>query len=144
MRSNIVALNLETRKVFLSHLESCACSSHIFIFFETQKKHWEQIKLILKRFRKYNFFVNLIKCRFMIISMKFLNYIVNNHDVSMNFNRVKAIKIWSISTSFCQLQIFLSFVNFYRRFVVKYVNISRSLSKLLKSNKNDCQMSCND
>ena len=114
--------------------------NNILIFFETQKKHWKHVKLILKRFRQFNLFVKLVKCRFMIISMKFLNYIVNNHEMSMNFNRVKAIKIWSILTSLRQLQIFLNFVNFYRRFVVKYVNISRSLSKLLKSNKNDKQI----
>ena len=37
----------------------------IFIYSRTKKKHWRHAKAMLKRLRKFNFFVNLIKCKFM-------------------------------------------------------------------------------
>ena len=112
----------------------------IFIYFHIKKKYWRQVKTILKRLRKFNFFVNLIKCKFMQKSIEFLNYIINNKNISMNMKRINVIKSWSSFENFKKFQIFLKFANFYRKFIVKYAKISRSLFELLKDNKNEKQI----
>ena len=75
----------------------------------------------------------------MIISVKFLKYIINNDDIVMNSNRVKFIKIWFESKTLKKLQMFLKFANFYKRFVKFYARITRALTKLFKNNKNEKQ-----
>ena len=65
----------------------------ILIYSKTRKKHWNCVMQILKQFCKFKLYVKLFKCFFMIISVKFLKYIINNDDIVMNSSRVKFIKI---------------------------------------------------
>ena len=53
----------------------------------------------------------------------------------MNEKRVRIIKKWFKSTIFRKFQMFLSFVNFYRRFIHRYSKITEFLINLLKNNK---------
>ena len=53
----------------------------------------------------------------------------------MNEKRVRIIKKWLKSTIFRKLQIFLNFVNFYRKFIHRYLKIIEFLINLFKNNK---------
>ena len=57
----------------------------------------------------------------------------------MNSRRMKVIQTWPESKTLRELQIFLEFTNFYKRFVKFYVKITRALTKLLKENKQERQ-----
>ena len=89
--------------------------------------------------RKFKFFVNLIKCVFIIQFVEFLKFIINNYNVFINFCKIKFIRIWFYFISLRKLQIFLNFANFYQRFIEYYAKITRSLTKLLKKNVNNKQ-----
>ena len=95
---------------------------------------------ILKRFRKFKLYAKLFKCFFMIISVEFLKYIINNVDIAINLNRVKFIWIWFELKTLRELQMFLRFANFYKCFVKFYARIIRALTKLFKNNKNKKQI----
>ena len=71
--------------------------------------------------------------------IEFLEYIISNHDVFMNSRRMKVIQTWSESRTLRELQIFLKFTNFYKRFVRFYAKITRALTKLLKESKQERQ-----
>ena len=71
--------------------------------------------------------------------VEFLEYIINNHDVFMNSRKIKVIQTWLESRTLRELQIFLEFANFYKRFVRFYVKIIHALTKLLKENKQERQ-----
>ena len=55
----------------------------------------------------------------------------------MNLKRVIIIKSWSSFKSYRDVQVFLNFINFYRRFIFDYFIIAASLINLLKENKNN-------
>ena len=112
----------------------------IFIYFKTKNNYWRFVDEILEKLKNFNFYVKLSKCRFCVIFVKFLNYVINNNEISINSNKIEIIRLWSISINFKKLQMFLKFVNFYRRFVVLYAKISRSLFNLFKNNKNEKQV----
>ena len=57
----------------------------------------------------------------------------------MNSRRVKIIQTWFKFKTLRELQIFLEFANFYKRFVKFYVKITRALTKLLKESKQEKQ-----
>jgi hypothetical protein len=70
--------------------------------------------------------------------------IMNRDDIKMNFEKVKAIVEWKRSTHLKEIQAFLKFVNFYRRFIKNFFIIAKSLVKLIKKNHlfswfDDCQ-----
>jgi hypothetical protein len=48
----------------------------------------------------------------------------------MDPNKVKAIKEWPTPTTKWELQQFLGFVNFYRRFIKGFTKIAKALTKL--------------
>ena len=112
----------------------------IFIYFKIKKNHWRFVDEIFEKLKNFNFYVKLSKCRFCVTFIKFLNYVINNNEISINLNKIEIIRSWSILINFKKLQMFLKFVNFYRRFVVLYAKMSRSLFDLFKNNKNEKQV----
>ena len=65
----------------------------ILIYFNTKKKHERVIRLVLTKLRQFKLFVKLFKCIFIIQFVKFLNYIINNNNIFINFNKIKFIRI---------------------------------------------------
>ena len=55
----------------------------------------------------------------------------------MNLKQIQMIKKWFKSKIYCEIQIFLKFVNFYKRFIYHYFKIIASLTNLLKDNENE-------
>ena len=55
----------------------------------------------------------------------------------MNSKRIIIIKNWLSFKSYRDVQVFLNFINFYRRFIFDYFIIATSLINLFKKNKND-------
>ena len=112
----------------------------IFIYFKTKKNYWRFVDEIFAKLKNFNFYIKLSKCRFCVIFVKFLNYVINNNEISINLNKIEIIRLWSILINFKKLQMFLKFVNFYRQFVVLYAKMSRLLFDLFKNKKNEKQI----
>jgi len=47
---------------------------------------------MLERLRKYSLYINLKKCKFNIIKIKFLNFIMSLEDIQINLKKIKTIK----------------------------------------------------
>ena len=69
--------------------------------------------------------------------IKFLEYITSNYDVFMNSRRVKVIQTSFEFKTLRELQIFLEFANFYKRFVKFYAKITCVLTKLFEKSKEE-------
>ena len=104
----------------------------IFISSNSKKKHIEHVKKILKRLEKINFFLNIDKCEFFVIFVKYLNLIIIIDDVKMNFQKIEIIVNWKSSKYVKNVQTFLNFVNFYKKFIFDYFRLTISLNKLIK------------
>ena len=107
----------------------------ILIYSSDSAHHWRDVRKVLERLRDYQLYVNLKKCRFVITEVEFLGFIVFTKKVRMNEKRVRIIKEWFKSTTYRELQVFLNFVNFYRRFIHRYSKIAEPLISLLKNSK---------
>ena len=90
---------------------------------------------MLERLRQFKLYAKLSKYFFITQMIEFLEYIISNHDVFMNSRKMKIIQTWSEFKTLRELQIFLKFTNFYRRFVKFYAKITRALTKLFKESK---------
>ncbi|KAL0173047.1 hypothetical protein M9458_033358, partial [Cirrhinus mrigala] len=65
-------------------------------------------------------------------SVCFLGYVIDQHGIQMDQRKVEAIRNWPQPATIKELQRFLEFANFYRRFVHNYSLLSSPLSSLLK------------
>ncbi len=90
---------------------------------------------ILQRLREANIQADVDKCEFHIIETKFLRIIIDRDDIKINFEKIKTIVEWSTSNHLKNVQTFLKFVNFYRRFVKNFSKIAKSLIRLTRKNQ---------
>ena len=63
----------------------------ILIYSKTQKKHRQHVKMILDRLRDADLQIDIQKCKFDVEETVFLEVIVSEQDLHMNFIKVKAI-----------------------------------------------------
>ncbi len=78
----------------------------ILIFFKNKKSHVRYIREVLKRLRTNDLFANFEKCFFFKHEVDYLEFIVNENDITMNSNRVNIILSWSMIQFFKNIQIF--------------------------------------
>ncbi len=113
----------------------------ILIFFVEKTDHVNHVKQILERLRKFKLYASLKKCEFFITKVNFLKFVIFTKNVLMNSSKVDIIKTWLRSKMYQEIQVFLRFVNFYRRFIHHYSQIAKSLTELLRDNVKDVKMS---
>ena len=107
----------------------------VLIFSDTLEEHVVHVKKVLSRLRKYGLICKLSKCEFHVTSVSFLGFIISPDGISMEPDRVTAITEWPVPKSVQDVQIFLGFANFYRRFIEGYSRITSPISALLRKNQ---------
>ncbi len=105
----------------------------LLMFFSSTKKHIEHVKLMLQRLRKFNLYLKLSKCSFHVFHVNFLSFRMSFDEIAMQTNRIVVVKNWSKSKSHKNVQAFIDFANFYKRFVHAFSKISAELFFLLKN-----------
>jgi Reverse transcriptase (RNA-dependent DNA polymerase)/RNase H-like domain found in reverse transcriptase len=104
----------------------------ILIFSETREKHTTHVRQVLERLRRARLYVKLSKCSFYTQEVDFLGYRIGVAGVSMDPRKIATIEEWQEPGSFHDIQVFLGFTNFYRRFIFKYSSITAPMTELLK------------
>lgn len=103
----------------------------ILIYSQDPEQHHEHVREVLAALRKHKLFAKLSKCSFDVQELEFLGFVVGTNGVSPDPERVRTIVEWPVPESFHDVQVFLGFANFYRRFVHRYSHIARGLTNLL-------------
>ncbi|SGY80360.1 BQ5605_C008g05368 [Microbotryum silenes-dioicae] len=106
----------------------------ILIFSGDESQHTRHVQEVLQRLINNKLYCNPKKCEFNRASTEYLGFIISPSGVSMSQDKVKAITSWPTPTSLKELQQFLGFCNFYRRFIEGYSRVIAPLTRLLKKN----------
>ena len=77
--------------------------------------------------------MNLKKCKFCINEVEFLRFLVSHEGIKMDPAKVDTIQSWPEPQNIKEIQIFLSFANFYWRFITHYSQIAVPLTKYFKT-----------
>ncbi len=114
----------------------------ILIFSKILKKHKRHVLVVLERLLQYKLYVDIKKSEFNVVKTTFLRFIIIREDVKMNSNKIEMIVHWSKSQSHKNVQMFLKFVNFYKKFIKAFSRIADAMFALLKkSDKNKFHIS---
>jgi ADP-ribose pyrophosphatase YjhB (NUDIX family) len=107
----------------------------ILIFSENEKDHHEQVHIVLQRLRENDLFVKPEKCTWESTEVEYLGAKVSPGKVEMDYDKTKAIEEWPVPAKVKDVQSFLGFANFYRRFIQDFSKISKPLTSLIKKNQ---------
>ncbi len=106
----------------------------ILIYSKTRKKHRDHVKLVLRWLREAELQMNIWKCKFNVEETVFLEVIVSELDLHMNFSKMTVIVSWITSINLKEIQSFVRFVNFYRRFIKNFLKSVKSFTQLTRKN----------
>lgn len=104
----------------------------ILIFSPDRETHTQHIRQVLARLRKAQLYCKPSKCSFYKDQVEFLGYIVNTEGIAMDPERIHTIQEWPEPQTFRDVQVFLGFCNFYRKFIRGYSKIALPLTNLMK------------
>ncbi|KAK3531983.1 hypothetical protein QTP86_002274 [Hemibagrus guttatus] len=96
------------------------------------EEHVRQVREVLTRLQRHHLYVKLEKCEFHRTTVTFLGYVISHQGVEMDVAKVRAVTEWPAPTTVRELQRFLGFANFYRRFIRNYSSVAGPLTPLLR------------
>src|SRR6195952_4419961 len=108
----------------------------ILIYSSSEEEHIELVRKVLARLKEYQLAVSVTKSVFHKESVEFLGYIVATNGVTMSERKVESIKNWKPPRSVKEVQIFIGFANFYKRFIKGFSDICTPITETLKGDKN--------
>jgi len=100
------------------------------ILAKTIKELEERIIWFLKITEKHNFCFKQSKCGFNMDKIPILEVVVGKWQVQMEQDKIKAVKKWKTLMKIKEVESFLEFANFYRRFIQNFSHTARLLNKL--------------
>ncbi len=102
----------------------------IIIYSKILKKHKRHVWLILNRLREADLQIDINKCEFHVQKTIFLELLISIEELKMNSRKMQAVVDWSTLNNLTQMQFFIDFCNFYRRFIKNFSKIVYSMIQL--------------
>jgi len=65
--------------------------NNILIYSNSTKKHTQHVHQILKRLKVMKLQIDIKKCEFSVIKIKYLSLIIITHEIKMNFEKINVI-----------------------------------------------------
>jgi len=104
----------------------------ILVSADTEEGHDPTVKELLKRLQSNGLAVSPGKCVWKATEVEFLGYIIGRNGIRMSEDKIQVILEWKTPRSLTEVQSFLGFTNFYRRFILNYSRIAKPLTELTK------------
>ncbi|KAG1956953.1 retrotransposable element [Pimephales promelas] len=104
----------------------------ILIYSTSLEEHIQHVRSVLQRLIQFHLYAKSEKCEFHQTSISFLGYIISQEGVAMDEKKVQGVVDWPLPQTIKELQRFLGFANFYRRFIRNFSLIAAPLTALTK------------
>ena len=91
------------------------------------------IKQVLAQLERHNLAISLKKSVFHVDTEDFPGYIVGMDGVTMSKKKVDSILSWKAPRSVKDIQSFIGFANFYRRFIENFFKVCKPITDTLKT-----------
>ena len=120
-------------------------SDDIIIFSETPEQHLAHIRVVLKRLQAANLRMKS-KCSFFKKELYYLGHLLTTEGTKPQLEKVKVISELKPPKTQKGIREFLGMVGYYRKFIHRFADAARSLTKLTRKGikfkwSNDCQVS---
>jgi transposase InsO family protein len=110
----------------------CVYLDDILIFTETLEEHDRVTRLVLERLRQYKLYLRHDKCEFARTKIEYLGLIISHGQAEMDPVKVAGVADWPTPSNRKEVQSFLGFTNFYRRFIQGFSDLARPMFDLTR------------
>ena len=120
--------------IFADMLDVCVVVylDDILIYSDDKATHRKQVREVLRRLRQNGLFAKPEKCEFSRDRVEYLGYILSPEGLTMASDKVQVIRDWPEPRKVKDVQSFLGFANFYRRFIYNFSDIVVPLTRLTR------------
>lgn len=124
-------------RVFMPYLDKFVVVylDDILVYSKTPEEHAEHLRIVLETLQRERLFAKLSKCEFWLDLVKFLGHLVDKNGISVDPEKVAAVKQWPVPATVKQVRSFLGLAGYYRRFVEGFSHIAGPLTNLLKKDQ---------
>src|ERR1700754_3694151 len=102
----------------------------ILIFTATLEEHRRVVRRVLEILAENNLFLKPEKCVFEALEVEFVGLVISEGQVAMDPVKVAGVEDWPVPEQLVDVQSFLGFINFYRRFIADFARIAHPLHDL--------------
>ena len=107
---------------------------NILIYSKTIEEHRRINREVLRRLREHDLYLKPEKCKFKKLRTEFLGLIRSEGKVKMDPIKLSGVADWPTPRKLKDVQGFMGFTNFYRRFIKDFSEIMRPMNNLTKKN----------
>jgi hypothetical protein len=112
----------------------------ILIYSNTMEEHEQHVKWVMERLLQAGLYFKPQKCEFHKKMVKYLGLVISTEGISMDQDKIETVNNWSRQkmtangrlNNLFEVQQFLGFCNYYRRFIKRYSDIAEPLTRLIK------------
>jgi len=105
---------------------------NILVATDTEEGHNKLVEEVLKRLEENDLFVKLEKCKWKVREVEFLGVVIGPKRVKMQREKVEGVLNWPAPRNVKEVQKFLGFANYYRRFIKDFARIAAPLHMLVR------------
>ena len=121
----------EAVRDYLDHF-CTAYMDDILVYSNNEEEHTDHVLKVLRRLRERKLQLDIDKCDFDAREVKYLGLIITSEGIRMDPEKLKAIRDWQTPASVVDVQQFVGFCSFYRRFIQNFSRYTRPLNELTK------------
>ena len=122
MERVLSGIHLKTALVYLDD---------IIVFGESVSELKDRLDVVFEKIRKAGLKLKAKKCSLFQQELKYLGHIVSHEGVQCDPDMLAPVKEWKPPQNVKELQRFLGFANFFRRFIKGFASIAQPLTELL-------------
>lgn len=99
----------------------------ILIYSRSEEEHGRHVHQVFEVLQKHRLIAKKKKCSFFRKKLVFLGHTIANNSITPADDKLRAIKEWPVPTTVKEVQSFVGFAGFYRKFVKNFLAIARPL-----------------
>ena len=103
----------------------------ITIFSKTPFKYLKHLHSVFEKLDEAVLRLKPRKCEFFKLQLEYLGHVVSKAGIEMNPKKIAAIINWPRPVTVNQVQSFLGFCNYYRKFIKHYAQVAKPLCQLI-------------
>ena len=107
----------------------------VLIYSDNLEQHKRDVRNIINAIYQSGMRLKPSKCEFNQTETEYLGFIVSQEGIKVDPIKTEAIRIWKTATKKKEIQSFLGFCNFYRRFIEGFSKIAKPLYQLTKKDQ---------
>ncbi|GJP61476.1 hypothetical protein CLOP_g18631 [Closterium sp. NIES-67] len=128
---------LTMNEVFRPLLDKCVIVylDDILIYSTTREQHLKDLEAVFSLLQQHRLITKGSKCEFLKQELEFLGHVISINGVKIDPKKIATIQDWKPPANLRELQSFLGFVNYVRRFIPNMAEVTSPLTDLLKKGK---------